>query len=93
MPVQEKIKVLYDHRQDQYQKLADSVYYRRGWTPNGVPTTQKMKALGFGDETKMLEMLQQKINEDEAAGKNVWGGKYEGDEKPPTDYLKYWEKW
>lgn len=92
MPVEEKMEILYDHRQNQYQKLADAVYYRRGWTPNGVPTPQKMKALGFGDEEKMLQMLQQKIDEDEAAGLNVWGGKYEGGERPPTDDLKYWEK-
>ena len=64
MPVEKKLKVLYDHRQDQYQKLADAVYFRRGWTPNGVPTPQKMKEIGFGDETEMLQMLRQKIEED-----------------------------
>ncbi len=93
MPIPEKMKVMYEFRQDQYQKLADAVYYRRGWTPNGVPTPQKMKAIGFGDETEMLEMLQKKIDEDEAAGLNVWGGKYGPDEEPPTTDMKYWEKW
>ena len=59
----EKLKTLYEWKQDQYQKLADAVYYRRGWTPNGVPTPQKMKKLGFTDK-KMLLMLQIKIDED-----------------------------
>ena len=53
-----------------------------------------MISLGFADETKMLEMLQQKIDEDEAAGLNKWGGDYKGDDDvPPTDDAKYWEKW
>ncbi len=70
MPIEEKMKTLYDYRQDQYQKLADAVYYRRGWTPNGVPTPQKMKKLGFKDK-KMLKMLQDKIDEDEKKGRNI----------------------
>ena len=75
--------------QNQYQKLADAVYIRRGWTHNGVPTVQKMISLGFADETKMLEMLQQKIDEDEAAGLNKWGGNYSPGEKTPSDDAKY----
>ena len=60
----EKIKIIYKHRRDQYEKLTDAVYFRRGWTPNGVPTPKKMIELGFLDK-KMLEMLQSKILEDE----------------------------
>jgi aldehyde:ferredoxin oxidoreductase len=92
MEVKEKMKILYDYRRDQYQKLADAVYFRRGWTPNGVPTPQKMKALGM-DETNMLNMLQEKIDEDEKSGLNVWCGKYTKGEKPPSITPKYWEKW
>jgi len=92
MMVKEKIKILYDYRRDQYQKLADAVYYRRGWTPNGIPTPQKMKQLGM-DDPKMLRMLQKKIDEDEKAGLNKWGGKYKKDEKPPSNDPRYWEKW
>ncbi|HEC94884.1 MAG TPA: aldehyde:ferredoxin oxidoreductase, partial [Thermoplasmatales archaeon] len=92
MPVSEKIKLLYGYRQDQYQKLTDAVYYRRGWTPNGVPTPQKMKQLGFDDE-RMLKMLQKVIEEDEKAGLNVWRGKYGKGEKPPSENPRYWEKW
>jgi len=92
MDVSEKIKTLYEWKQDQYQKLADAVYYRRGWTPNGVPTPQKMKKLGFKDK-KMLDMLQEKIDEDEKNGLNKWRGKYGKGEKPPSINQKYWEKW
>ncbi len=92
MSVKEKMKLLYEYRQDQYQKLADAVYYRRGWTPNGVPTPQKMKQLGFTDK-KMLDMLQKAIDEDEKKGLNVWGGKYSKGEKPPSIIPRYWEKW
>jgi len=92
MDTKTKIKIIYDHRQNQYQKLADAVYYRRGWTPNGVPTPQKMKQLGFNDAT-MLSMLQKKIDQDEKNGLNVWGGTYADDEKPPTDEPRYWENW
>ncbi len=88
MSVSEKLKTLYTYRQDQYQKLADAVYHRRGWTPNGVPTPQKMKQLGMGD-SKMLKMLQQKIDEDEKAGLNKWGGQYDTDEKPPSTDPRY----
>jgi aldehyde:ferredoxin oxidoreductase len=90
--VDEKIKILYEYRQNQYQKLADAVYYRRGWTPNGVPTPQKMKQLGITNK-KMLKMLQEKIDNDEKAGLNVWGGVYNKGEKPPTSEDNYWEKW
>ena len=92
MDVNEKIKRLYDYRQNQYQKLADAVYFRRGWTPNGVPTPQKMKKLGM-DNPDMLKMLQDKIDKDDKAGLNIWGGKYGKGEKPPSIHPKYWEKW
>jgi aldehyde:ferredoxin oxidoreductase len=92
MSVEEKIKTLFEYRQDQYQKLADAVYYRRGWTPNGIPTPQKMKKLGFNDK-RMLTMLQKKIDDDEQKGLNTWGGRYIGTEKPPTATSRYWENW
>ena len=92
METKEKIKVLYEYRQDQYQKLADAVYFRRGWTPNGVPTPQKMKQLGLNDQ-KMLKTLQDEIDKDEKAGLNVWRGKYGKGEKPPSIHSRYWEKW
>jgi aldehyde:ferredoxin oxidoreductase len=92
MTISEKLRVVYDYRRDQYEKLTDAVYYRRGWTPNGVPTPQKMKQLGFTDK-KMLSMLQEKIAADEKNNLNVWGGTYNKGEHPPTTEKHYWEKW
>ncbi|MCK5345944.1 MAG: aldehyde:ferredoxin oxidoreductase, partial [Candidatus Heimdallarchaeota archaeon] len=92
METDEKIKRLYDFRQEQYRKLMDAVYYRRGWTPNGVPTPQKMKQLGFTDK-KMFSMLQKKIDEDDKKGLNNWGPTYGKNEKPPITKKKYWEDW
>ena len=91
MNTKEKMKLLYDYRQDQYQKLADAVYYRRGWTPNGVPTPKKMKELEM-DDPRMIKMLQEKIDDDEKVGLNKWGGKYSKGEKPPSIIPRYWEK-
>ena len=88
---QEKIDIIYQYRRDQYEKLTDAVYYRRGWTPNGVPTPQKMKALGFTDK-KILSMLQKKIADDEKTGHNKWMGNYTKKESPPTTTKRYWEK-
>jgi aldehyde:ferredoxin oxidoreductase len=92
MITQEKIRILYEHRRNQYEKLTDAVYYRRGWTPNGIPTPQKMKQLGFSDK-KMLKMLQDKIAADEKNGLNVWSGKYSKGEQSPSSEKHYWEKW
>ncbi|MEA3559790.1 MAG: aldehyde ferredoxin oxidoreductase C-terminal domain-containing protein [Candidatus Thermoplasmatota archaeon] len=93
MSVKDKMKTLYDHRMEQYQKLMDAVYLRRGWTPNGVPAPQKMEQLGFGDETEMLEMLQKAIDDDDMKELNVWGANYAEDEDAPADTPRYWEKW
>jgi aldehyde:ferredoxin oxidoreductase len=92
MKTGEKMQLTYDYRQNQYEKLKDAVYCRRGWTQNGIPTPQKMKSLGFTEDA-MLKILQDRIDADEKAGLNVWGGKYIGDEKPPNAERKYWEKW
>ena len=92
MTIQEKLHILYEYRRDQYEKLTDAVYYRRGWTPNGVPTPQKMKQLGFTDK-RMLSMLKEKIATDEKNNANIWGGVYKKGEHPPTTEKHYWEKW
>ncbi len=93
MPVQEKLDIVYEYRRNAYEKLADAVYFRRGWTPNGIPAPQKMRSLGFGDEKDMLDMLQKVIDEDGKKGLNNWGGKYGAGESAPSSDPKYWEKW
>ena len=54
----EKMIVLRKYREAEYEKLKAAVYKRRGWTTNGVPTTEKAKALGidFPDVMKLLQM-------------------------------------
>jgi len=43
----EKVKVLRAYREEQYEKLCDAVYKRRGWTNDGVPTVETLKRLGI----------------------------------------------
>jgi aldehyde:ferredoxin oxidoreductase len=41
--VEEKMEITREYRLGQYEKLLDSVYQRRGWTKNGVPTLDYLK--------------------------------------------------
>ena len=43
----EKVAVLRKYREEQYDRLVDVVYKRRGWTKNGVPTVERLKELGI----------------------------------------------
>jgi aldehyde:ferredoxin oxidoreductase len=52
----EKTTLLRQLRQDQYEKLKDAVYTRRGWTADGIPTVETVKRLGI-DATGVLEIL------------------------------------
>jgi aldehyde:ferredoxin oxidoreductase len=56
-PVVEKVKVLREYREDQYEKLIDAVYKRRGWTNDGVPTMETLKKLkiDFPDVVAVVE--------------------------------------
>ena len=47
MPMAEKIAALRKHREEQYQKVLDVAYERRGWNRNGVPTAARLKELGI----------------------------------------------
>jgi len=44
---EEKMAVLRNYRESEYEKLKDAVYKRRGWNSNGVPTLQKIRELGI----------------------------------------------
>jgi aldehyde:ferredoxin oxidoreductase len=52
----EKMEVLRKYREAEYGKLEDAVYQRRGWNKNGVPTLEKVKALGI-DYPDIVELL------------------------------------
>jgi len=52
----EKVALLRQFREEQYEKLKDAVYKRRGWTQNGIPTVATVKRLGI-DFPEVLELL------------------------------------
>jgi aldehyde:ferredoxin oxidoreductase len=53
--IKNKINLLREFREQEYEKLKDAVYKRRGWTINGVPTIEKIKSLGINlPEVMML---------------------------------------
>jgi aldehyde:ferredoxin oxidoreductase len=55
-PTSEKMTILRSHREAEYEKLREAVYDRRGWDSTGVPTKEKLKALGilFHDVAALL---------------------------------------
>ena len=52
----EKMTILRQLREEQYERLQDAVYARRGWTPNGIPTVATVKRLGI-DFEEVLDIL------------------------------------
>jgi aldehyde:ferredoxin oxidoreductase len=57
---EEKMKILREYRESQYQKLCDAVYKRRGWNSNGVPTLATVRRLGidFPDVVELVSRYQ-----------------------------------
>jgi aldehyde:ferredoxin oxidoreductase len=47
MATEEKMAALRKYREEQYEKLKDAVYERRGWTNDGVPKLETLKQLGI----------------------------------------------
>ncbi|MGE5419783.1 MAG: aldehyde ferredoxin oxidoreductase family protein [Chloroflexota bacterium] len=43
----EKMKILRHYREEQYERLKDAVYKRRGWNKDGVPTIDFLKKIGM----------------------------------------------
>jgi len=54
--VEEKIRLLRDYRMDQYVKMLDVAYERRGWSKSGVPTVARLKELGI-DLPEVVEIV------------------------------------
>jgi len=52
----EKLTILRKFREQQYEKLQDAVYKRRGWTLDGIPTLETARRLGI-DFPEVLEVL------------------------------------
>jgi aldehyde:ferredoxin oxidoreductase len=53
----EKLTRLREYREQQYNDLLDSVYQRRGWTENGIPTKEKLTNLGL-DLPEVLRIVE-----------------------------------
>jgi aldehyde:ferredoxin oxidoreductase len=56
MSTVEKRDALRKFREAQYEKLLDAVYFRRGWTKNGVPKISHLKQLGM-DLPELVELI------------------------------------
>jgi len=52
----EKMSLLREYREDQYQQLIDAVYKRKGWTPEGVPTIEHLQSIGM-DLPEVIEVV------------------------------------
>lgn len=53
---EEKMAITREYRENQYEKLLDAVYKRRGWTKNGVPTLSHLKEIGM-DLPEIVEVV------------------------------------
>lgn len=53
---EEKIAITRKYREEQYEKLLDAVYNRRGWTKNGVPKISHLKELGM-DLPELIKLV------------------------------------
>ncbi len=58
MTTQEKLAALRKYREEQYERLKDAVYARRGWTQDGVPTLETLRRLGI-DYPDVVAVVQQ----------------------------------
>jgi aldehyde:ferredoxin oxidoreductase len=47
LSTEEKMTVLRQHREEQYRRVTDAAYQRRGWTRDGVPTLARLRELGI----------------------------------------------
>jgi len=54
---EEKISILREYKENQYEKLLDAVYKRRGWNKNGVPTIAHLRDLEM-DIPEVLEIVE-----------------------------------
>ena len=60
LSIEEKMAMLKAHRIDQYEKLTDAVYKRRGWNANGVPTIEKLKEMKM-DLPELIEIVERHL--------------------------------
>lgn len=63
MSLEERMAATRKYRENQYQTLIDSVYQKRGWTPNGVPTVEHLKELGM-DLPELLAVVEPLLSQE-----------------------------
>lgn len=56
MKLEEKMEKLRSYRENQYEKLLDAVYLRRGWNSNGVPKIEHLRKIGM-DLPELIEVV------------------------------------
>ncbi|HRY43838.1 MAG TPA: aldehyde ferredoxin oxidoreductase C-terminal domain-containing protein, partial [Thermoanaerobaculia bacterium] len=61
MSLEEKMAAHRRWREERYRKLTDAVYLRRGWTPNGVPTLERLKELGLDALPEVVDVVRQHL--------------------------------
>ncbi|MEJ2257073.1 MAG: aldehyde ferredoxin oxidoreductase C-terminal domain-containing protein [Woeseiaceae bacterium] len=62
MSTTEKRLALRRYREQQYEKLIDAVYERRGWNSNGIPTMETIQALGI-DYPDVVALIEQRAGQ------------------------------
>ncbi|HWI54080.1 MAG TPA: aldehyde ferredoxin oxidoreductase C-terminal domain-containing protein [Desulfobacteria bacterium] len=58
---EEKMAAMRQYREDQYEKLVDAVYKRRGWSNDGIPTLEKLQDLGM-DLPEVVEVVKKHLS-------------------------------
>ncbi len=66
---EEKLRILREYREEQYEKLTDAVYTRRGWDEDGVPTKETVEALEI-DYPEVFTLLEVHRAQRSGAGQN-----------------------
>lgn len=56
----EKVKILREFREQQYELLTDAAYKKKGWTKNGTPTIEYLKKIGM-DLHEVIEVVKKHI--------------------------------
>lgn len=56
LTLEQKMDNLRKYREDQYERLLDAVYHRRGWNKNGVPKIEHLQKIGM-DLPELIEVV------------------------------------
>jgi aldehyde:ferredoxin oxidoreductase len=53
---EEKLKILREYREAEYERLRDAAYKRKGWTQDAIPTIEHLKKIGM-DLPEVIEVV------------------------------------